>query len=1275
MPKVSSKQATAAFAQYQVECPDDHTTQDIFISWLETDGGAFEKYVNDNSTIKPNLSLEEFKKSASAKLILQQASSNYALSDNSSTNAVTEVVRVKQESAYQKALRDTSILLKNHNVQPKSAFISYAWEDESTIEGREANEKLQGWLRRISKDLGAVGVRVFLDIEGMQGKMSNWMQASIEQSDYFLLIGTPRYKIRAGLETNVAFEYQRILQKLQNANQSSTLLPLLYAGDFATSFPAGVTEYLIRDFRPMERYYHHLLGLVKPLGIVPNIYPDLEKNGQYYQEYSWLFELFSNLLSSFEAQVRNLKDSILPAIADELPVASPYFAGRSQEIESIAINFKQSGRTIMAIQGIGGSGKSQLAVEYAYSSKISDKPYRLIRWLKADSEENLKNSYYSLGDDLGVEREDYKDSELNLRRAIQTQLLRYENILLIYDNVESLDYLSDYQPSAGGNSNIQMLITTRNRFVDCQTIEVKEFTVTEVQEYLNKRLKKDIPLTIAEQLGQELGYLPLAIVQAGAYMVKYAKTPETFLKLLQGESRQKVLEKQLNPKLKTIATLWDMTLDKLSPQALELIRLCAYLNPDNVPQSLLEQMLAEDLRDEVLYELRSQSLLIDADNEGLLFRIHRLLQEAVRRQLVSQDNTGAIAKAIVEKGIEALKIIVGNHDTMPSTDIGLFWKARDYLNLQTVRLIAEGEKLTISEALLATLLEWAGEYQEHITMSYEEGLKLYQRSLAIREVVYNGNHPDIATSLINVGGIYEAQGQYDKALEYYQQSFATRKALYGDNHPNVATSVGSIGNIYKAQGQYDKALEYYQQALAIERTIYGDQHSEVAGSLGNIGSIYYYQGQHDKALEYYRQSLAIRRDIYGDKHPDVATSLGNIGTIYHSQGQYDQALEYCQQSLAIYKIIYGDKHPNVATSLDNIGSIYYYHGQYNAALEYHQQALAIRKIIYGDKHPDVATVLNNIGLVYHSQGQYDKALECYQQAIAIKKAAYGDWHPDVATSLNNIGGIYEFQGQYNAALECHQQAIAIRKATYGNQHPAVAISFNSIGRIHEAQGQYDQALEYYQQALEIDKATYGDKHQNVAISLSKIGNIYKAQGQYDKALEYYQQALANFKATYGDKHPMVAISFNNIGRIYDVEGQYEQALEYYQQSLAIQSNVFGNEHPDTIAVKCNLELAQNKLRGMEKSVLAFSKASNNKEEEKSNVAEIEPYSPKASVSVHDGTALTVAYDSKKTVAPNQLLQEASAASSSSAPVVAPRRGSRFEALLAKFQPRAKNTFG
>ena len=276
--------------------------------------------------------------------------------------------------------------------------------------------------------------------------------------------------------------------------------------------------------------------------------------------------LMQSELAFLQKKILRLEPFDLPPVADDLPAAATCFVGREAALNELKANFTPSGLVVLAIQGIAGSGKSQLAAEYAHQNSEEETPYRLIRWLKADTEENLKNAYFGLGDALGLERKAFKDSEEAFKNAINRQLLRYERILLIYDNVESLDYIEKYKPSAGGNTTVHILMSSRHRFIEFPSIEVKEFNDTDIETYLKKKLNRPVNQAEAKALGKELGYLPLAIVQAAAYMNQHAKPLDQFIKLLQIEtSRRKVLE-TTNLKLNAVSTLWNITLEKLSSQ-------------------------------------------------------------------------------------------------------------------------------------------------------------------------------------------------------------------------------------------------------------------------------------------------------------------------------------------------------------------------------------------------------------------------------------------------------------------------------------------------------------------------------------------------------------------------------------------------------------------------------------------------------------------------------------------------------------------------------------
>jgi serine phosphatase RsbU (regulator of sigma subunit) len=156
-----------------------------------------------------------------------------------------------------------------------------------------------------------------------------------------------------------------------------------------------------------------------------------------------------------------------------------------------------------------------------------------------------------------------------------------------------------------------------------------------------------------------------------------------------------------------------------------------------------------------------------------------------------------------------------------------------------------------------------------------------------------GDKEGIASTLNNIGNIYNDQGDYAKAIEYYTQSLKISEEI-GDKE-GIASTLNNIGNIYNDQGDYAKAIEYYTQSLKIREEI-GNKNG-IAMSLNNIGTIHDLQGNYAKAMDYYTQSLKIREEI-GDKK-GIASSLHNIGIIYHDQGESAKAFKYSQLSLTI----------------------------------------------------------------------------------------------------------------------------------------------------------------------------------------------------------------------------------------------------------------------------------------------------------------------------------------------------------------------------------------
>ena len=481
--------------------------------------------------------------------------------------------------------------------------------------------------------------------------------------------------------------------------------------------------------------------------------------------------------------------------------------------------------------------------------------------------------------------------------------------------------------------------------------------------------------------------------------------------------------------------------------------------------------------------------------------------------------------------------------------------------------------ITMRAELDTTNIEWqneAGSFISEYVADYDMAMALFQRVLRINEEKYGENHPDIATSLNNIGMVYAKQSDYGRAQCYYNKALKIQTELLGESHPDVAASLNNIGIIYTKRGDYDRAHGYYIRALKIQTELLGERHPDVATSLNNIGMVYTKRGDYDAALKYLDRSLMIRTELFGESHPAVAKSFNNIGGIYDILGEYGRAQEYYDRALKIQTELFGESHPDVATSLNNVGMVYIKQGDYDHALEYLCRSLRIQIELFGESHPNVATSYNNIGMVYTKRGGYDRAYGYYNKALKIWIELFGESHPNVATSYNNIGMVYTKQGDYGRAQEYYDKALKVKINLFGKSHPDVATSYNNIGMVYTYQGDYGRAMKYYNKALKIQIDLFGESHPNVAASLNNLGMLYTNQGAYGQALEHLDRSLRIRTGLFGESHPDVATSLNNIGMVYYYKGDYDKAQEYYIKALKIWTEHFGESHPDVAALLNNI---------------------------------------------------------------------------------------------------------
>jgi len=427
-----------------------------------------------------------------------------------------------------------------------------------------------------------------------------------------------------------------------------------------------------------------------------------------------------------------------------------------------------------------------------------------------------------------------------------------------------------------------------------------------------------------------------------------------------------------------------------------------------------------------------------------------------------------------------------------------------------------------------------------------------------------------ATTLNNLGGVYNSLGEKQQALEFYNQALLLTRAM-GDRGGEAIT-LHNLGSVYNSLGEKQQALEFYNKALPLLRAV-GDRRGEAA-TLTSIGSLYSSLGEKQQALEFYNQALPLRRAV-GDKSGEAVT-LNNIGSLYSSLGEKQQALAFFNQALPLRQAV-GDK-SGEAITLHNLGGVYNSLGEKQQALEFYNQALPLLRAV-GDRRGEAYT-LNSIALVYNSLGEKQQALEFYNQALPLRRAV--EDRRGEAYTLNNLGGVYSSLGEKQQALEFYNQALPLMRAV--GDKGGEAMILNNLGGVYNSLGEKQQALEFLNQALSLRRAV-GDRRGEAA-TLNNIGSVYDLLGEKQQALEFLNQALPLIRAV-GDKSGE-ATTLHNIGLVYNSLGEKQQALEFYNQALPLRRAV-GDRDGEATTLH-NIGLVYNSLGERQKALEFYNQA-------------------------------------------------------------------------------------
>ena len=819
---------------------------------------------------------------------------------------------------------------------------------------------------------------------------------------------------------------------------------------------------------------------------------------------------------------------------------NPFFTSREEVLTRLHETLHTTTRAALVqpqgLSGLGGIGKTQTAIEYAYRYQ---QEYRAVLWVGGDSREILIASFVALAVALELPERDERDQNRVLE-AVQRWLRLHADWLLIIDNVEELSAVSDVLPTAYRG---HILLTTRSRVLGslAQGITIEKMLPEAGALLLLRRsgmidrqaLLSATTREVREQavtVAQMLDGLPLALDQAGAYIREIGCSLSEYLALYRTRRtrllRRRGTSGEDHPE--AVATTWSLSFEKVrqeNPAAAELLRFCAFLYPDGIPEELITEgapFLSKALRavatDPFRLNMAVRALLrfslLQRYSSTRTFGVHRLVQVVLRDRM--QRST---QQRWAERTIRAV------NQAFPRVEFEIWSRCERYLPHARVCADLIGEwKLESPEA--ARLLHETGYYMEE-RAQYTHAEQLLRQSRDLYEHLLGLEHPDVANCLNSLAELYRAQSRYAEAEPLYRRALALREQSLSPDHLEVAQSLNNLAALYCNQGRYGEAEPLYVQALGISERHLGPEHLDLVINLNNLALLYHAQSRYEEAGLLLQRALHIREHVLGPEHPDVATTLTNLAGLSRILGKYSLVEEYYLRALHIYEQAFGVEHPNVVLALNGLAIHYLLQKQYERAEPLYLQAIDICKQIGRSEHTDMAVNLSGLARLYYHQGDYLRSEELYLQALALYERMLGSAHRDVATCLGNLGMLYNQLGRDEQAEAALKRALEILLQVLGPDHPDAIQNMNNLAVSYYNQGKFAAAERLYQEALVKQQKVLGTEHPEIVRTITRLAMLYEAQVRYAQAEEFYQLAVALYERIYTPGHLTVAQALEN----------------------------------------------------------------------------------------------------------------------------------------------------
>jgi tetratricopeptide (TPR) repeat protein len=804
-----------------------------------------------------------------------------------------------------------------------------------------------------------------------------------------------------------------------------------------------------------------------------------------------------------------------------VPYRNADFTGREAILERLHDGLAGDGTAVVlarAVYGLGGVGKTQLALEYAHRFKAD---YRLVWWIDAEQSLEISLALADLAERLGLPT---SDNAGETAAAVLEELRRdvAGRWLLIFDNAEDPEDLAAYLPTGSGH----IIITSRNQAWTrhAEPVELEVFSQRESTAHLMRHVP-GLGAHEAARVSVAVGNLPLAIEQAAAWLSETGMPAALYAEWLETQATSALgLNKPLDY-AKPVVAAWNLSISQLrerSPASVRLLQILAFCSPDPIsPMLLYSEAMLGCLRpyDETLSQPLMVSRLIREVNRFALLkvdqgngsvRIHRLVQAVIRSQMNEEEQ--------VEARHRVHKVLSGARPSQGETDDPANWSTYDII----------WPHLGPSEAdecddprTRQLLIDWVRFQWKH--GEFESALNLGRLLTSLWAQQLGPDHQQTLHLQFQIANVLRSQGRFGEARDLDTYVLERQHAVLGTDHPHSLMTANGLAADLRTLGDFQESLTADQATYESFKEQFGEDYPRTLGAAHNLGSALRLVGDYLAARRIDEETLDRQRQVLGPAHPSTLQSVASLALDLRLAGAFRESVTLLRQACDRYRDVLGDDMLDTLRTAASLAVSLRKAGEQAEAMRLTQDTYQRYQHRFGTDGPDAPLYALTLAWDYAAIGELSQAIGLITGVQTAYRASLGDDHPNTLVAASNLACCLRRTARLPEAVTLAEDTLGRLRGKLGGHHPYTLSCAVSLANCQGDSGDPGSAEALLRQTIVLLGDTLGHDHPDTLVAEADLAVTLRHAGRHQDAGHLRARTLTRLSDALGGTHRHVGL--------------------------------------------------------------------------------------------------------------------------------------------------------